>query len=141
MVGSEIPFPVVNIDPLKQKLTEIDAATLRDFILDLYLHHPELSDQIEALLLYNDPAALAKAFEKADCNLAATACYRALLLDILTQVSSNAYGHVARYFKKLEALAGQIKAFKPLLEHHAFLQQLQSAHGQKRSFWARLKPW
>jgi hypothetical protein len=54
----------MNIDPLKQKLTEIDAATLRDFILDLYLHHPELSDKIEALLLYNDPAALAKALGK-----------------------------------------------------------------------------
>ena len=49
----------MDIDPLKQKLTEIDTATLRDFILDLYLHHPELSDKIEALLLYNDPAALA----------------------------------------------------------------------------------
>ena len=54
----------MNIDPIKQKLTEIDTATLRDFILDLYLHHPELSDKIEALLLYNDPAALAKALGK-----------------------------------------------------------------------------
>ena len=97
--------------------------------------HQELTD-----CFYESLLRLAKAFEKADCNLAATACYRALLLDILTQARSKAYGHAARYFKKLEALAGQIKAFKPLPEHHAFLQQLQSAHGRKRSFWARLKP-
>jgi hypothetical protein len=51
----------MNIDPLKQKLADIDAATLRDFILDLYLHYPELSDRIEVLVLFNDPAALAKA--------------------------------------------------------------------------------
>ncbi|MEE4216718.1 MAG: hypothetical protein V2I48_03860 [Xanthomonadales bacterium] len=89
---------------------------------------------------YDGLLRLAKAFEQADCNLAATACYRALLLDILTQVRSKAYGHAARYFKKLEVLAGQIKAFKPLPEHHAFLQQLQSVHGRKRSFWERLKP-
>ena len=97
--------------------------------------HQELAE-----CFYDSLLRLAKAFEKADCNLAATACYRALLLDILTQARSKAYGHAARYFKKLEALAGQIKAFKPLPEHHAFLQQLQSAHGRKRSFWARLKP-
>jgi len=77
--------------------------------------------------------------EKADCDLAATVCYRALLLDILTQARSKAYGHGVRYFKKLEALAGRIKAFKPLPEHHAFVQQLQSAHGRKKSFWARLQ--
>ncbi|WP_407925994.1 DUF6880 family protein [Halopseudomonas xiamenensis] len=35
-------------------------------------------------------------------------------------------------------MAGRIKVFDPLLEHHAFVQQLQSAHGRKSSFWARL---
>ena len=54
------------------------------------------------------------------------------------QARSKAYGHGALYFKKLEALAGRIKVFDPLLEHHAFVQQLQSAHGRKSSFWARL---
>ncbi|MGB5425208.1 MAG: DUF6880 family protein [Gammaproteobacteria bacterium] len=88
---------------------------------------------------YDSLLRLGKAFEKADCDLAATACYRALLLDILTQARSKAYGHGARYFKKLEALAEHIKAYKPLPEHHAFVQQLQSDHGRKRSFWARLQ--
>lgn len=63
-VKNETPYPVVSTDQLKQKLAEIDDATLRDFILDLYLHYPELSDKIEALVLFNDPAALAKALGK-----------------------------------------------------------------------------
>jgi hypothetical protein len=82
---------------------------------------------------------LAKAFEKVDCNLAATACYRTLLLDILTQARSKAYGHGARYYKKLEALAKRVKEFESLPTHHAFVQQLHAAHGRKKSFWARLQ--
>ena len=61
---NETLFPVMTIDDLKQKLADIDAATLQDFILDLYLHYPELNDKIEALLLYSDPAALANALGK-----------------------------------------------------------------------------
>jgi len=96
--------------------------------------HQELAE-----CFYDGLLRLAKAFEKADCNLAATACYRALLLDILAQARSKAYGHGARYFKKLEALAKRIKVFKPLPTHDAFVQQLQSDHGRKKSFWARLE--
>ena len=88
---------------------------------------------------YDSLLRLAKAFEKVDCNLAATACYRALLLDILAQARSKAYGHGARYYEKLEALAKRTKVFKPLPIHHAFVQQLHSAHGRKKSFWARLE--
>lgn len=88
---------------------------------------------------YDSLLRLAQAFEKVDCNLAATACYRALLLDILAQARSKAYGHGARYYKKLDALAKRIKVFKPLPTHHAFVQQLHSAHGRKKSFWARLE--
>jgi dsDNA-binding SOS-regulon protein len=100
----------------------------------LLSRHQELSE-----CFYDDLLRLAKALEKADYDLAATACYRALLLDILLKARSKAYGHGARYFKKLEALAGRIKAFKPLPEHYAFVQQLQSAHGRKESFWTRLQ--
>jgi hypothetical protein len=96
--------------------------------------HQELAE-----CFYDSLLRLAKEFEKADCNLAATACYRALLLDILTQARSKAYGHGARYYKKLEALAKRIKVFKPLPTHHGFVQQLHSAHGRKISFWARLE--
>jgi hypothetical protein len=62
-----------------------------------------------------------------------------LLLDILAQARSKAYGHGARYFKKLEVLAKRINVFKPLPAHHAFVEQLHSAHGRKKSFWARLE--
>lgn len=96
--------------------------------------HQELGD-----CFYDGLLRLAKAFEKVDCNLAATACYRALLLDILTQARSKAYGHGARYYEKLEALAKRLKGFKPLPTHAAFVQQLHSAHGRKKSFWARLE--
>ena len=96
--------------------------------------HQELTE-----CFYDSLLRLAKAFEKADCSLAATACYRALLLDILTQARSKAYGHGVRYFKKLEALAEHIKVYKPLPAHHAFVQQLQSDHGRKKGFWARLE--
>lgn len=88
---------------------------------------------------YDSLLRLAKAFEEADSNLAATACYRILLLDILAQARSKAYGHGARHYKKLEVLAKRIKEFKPLPTHHAFVQQLHSAHGRKKSFWARLE--
>ncbi|WP_457670752.1 DUF6880 family protein [Thiolapillus sp.] len=96
--------------------------------------HQELTE-----CFYDGLLRLAKVFEKADCNLAAAACYRALLLDILVQARSKAYGHGARYFKKLEALAKRIKVFKPLPTHHAYVEQLRSVHGRKKSFWARLE--
>jgi hypothetical protein len=96
--------------------------------------HQELAE-----CFYDSLLRLAKAFEKADCNVAATACYRALLLDILAQARSKAYGHGARYYNKLEALAKRIKVFKPLPTHDAFVQQLHSSHGRKKSFWARLE--
>lgn len=43
LVEGKAPYPVVNADQIKRKLAEIDDATLREFILDLYLHHPKLS--------------------------------------------------------------------------------------------------
>ncbi|QYZ65254.1 MAG: hypothetical protein HPY30_04175 [Gammaproteobacteria bacterium (ex Lamellibrachia satsuma)] len=48
----------MNIDALKEKLTNIDADTLQNFIFDLYLRYPELNDRIEALILAKDPVAL-----------------------------------------------------------------------------------
>ena len=96
--------------------------------------HQELAE-----CFYESLLRLAKAFENADCNLAATACYRALLLAILAQARRKAYGHGARYNKKLEALAKRIKGFKSLETHHAFVQQLHSAHERKKSFCARLE--
>ena len=54
----------MNVDTLKEKLADIDADTLRDFILDLYLRYPELSDKVESLTLANDPVALSSLLRK-----------------------------------------------------------------------------
>ena len=39
----------MNVDTLKEKLADIDADTLRNFVFDLYLRYPQLSGKIEAL--------------------------------------------------------------------------------------------
>lgn len=59
----------MNIDTLKEKLSDIDAGTLRDFIFGLYLQYPELSDKIEALTLVNDPVALTIVLRKRIASL------------------------------------------------------------------------
>jgi hypothetical protein len=97
--------------------------------------HRQLADAF-----YDSLAKLAKHLEQADCLLAATACYRALLLDILNQARSKAYAHAARYYGKLEAMADRINDYAPLDSHQAFVSRLEQDHGRKRSFWAKLKP-
>ena len=59
----------MNVDTLKEKLADIDADTLRNFIFDLYLRYPELSDKIEALTLANDPVALSSVLRKRIASL------------------------------------------------------------------------
>lgn len=59
----------MNVDKLKEKLADIDADTLRNFILDLYLRYPELNDKIEALTLANDPLALSRVLRKRIASL------------------------------------------------------------------------
>ena len=59
----------MNVDTLKEKLADIDADTLRNFIFDLYLRYPELSDKIEALTLANDPVVLSSVLRKRIASL------------------------------------------------------------------------
>jgi hypothetical protein len=59
----------MNIDTLKEKLADIDADTLRNFIFDPCLRYPELSDKIEALTLANGPDALSKVLGKRIASL------------------------------------------------------------------------
>jgi hypothetical protein len=59
----------MNVDTLKEKLADIDTETLRNFIFDLYLCYPELSDKIEALTLANDPIALSSVLRKRIASL------------------------------------------------------------------------
>jgi len=87
---------------------------------------------------YGHLTELVKKFEERDCWLAATAMYRALLLDILQSARSKAYGHAAKYFKKLEKLSAKINNYSTLDEHVVFLENLEKFHGRKRSFWERV---
>lgn len=80
----------------------------------------------------------AKKFEANELFLAAAACYRYLLLDILAKAKSKAYGHAANYYKKLKQFDSSIENYAPLDVHETFLQQLKADHGRKKSFWARL---
>ncbi len=54
----------MKIDDIKQKLSNLDADIVKDFVLDLYSRTPELHEQIETLILRNDPPELAKAITK-----------------------------------------------------------------------------
>ena len=78
---------------------------------------------------------LAKCFDQDHCSLAATACYRALLLGILGEGRTKAYGHAARYYKILGIMANGISSYGPLVDHKDFIRQLEQDHGRKRSFW------
>lgn len=87
---------------------------------------------------YEHLVKLVKQFEKSGCLLATTACYRALLEDILNRGNSKAYTHAARYFKKLQLIADEINNFEPLVQHLEFIEQLKNDHGRKSSFWQRV---
>lgn len=54
----------MELEQLQHKLSALDKELLEDFILDLYLHFPELADRIETLSLTKDPSALSKAIAK-----------------------------------------------------------------------------
>jgi len=88
---------------------------------------------------YTNLLKLASKFDEQNCLLAATLCYRTLLLDILNHARSKAYGHAAKYYKKLTVMAKEIKHYAPLETHPAFVEQLEDKHGKKRSFWQRVQ--
>jgi len=67
------------------------------------------------------------------------ACLRWLLLDILEDGRSRAYGHAARYLRRLEGLDDEIDDYGPLPDHEAFVASIQEDHGRKRSFWRRME--
>jgi len=117
----------VNIDLLLQ-LNETERAQ------SLVLAAP----QSMADIFYTDLLKLAKQFDKQQCWLAATACYRVLLLDILIQARSKAYTHAVRYYKKLILIAEKLEDYEILENHIDFMQQLKAGHGRKTSFWSRV---
>ena len=82
---------------------------------------------------------LAESLEGRHCALGATACYRALLLGILTRAYAKAYGHGARYLAKLRQLATEVPDPHPLERHELFEAALKAKHGRKVAFWKQVK--
>ncbi len=66
-------------------------------------------------------------------------CYRALLEDILDDRRSRAYGHAARYLKRLGELDGVVESYAPAVDHEEYVGWLRDRHGRKRAFWRRVE--
>ena len=68
--------------------------------------------------------------------------YRSLLDDILGSGRSKAYGHAAKYYKKLMqldvTLAKDDIGYAGLIMHEEYDAVLTKMHGKKRSFWERV---
>jgi tetratricopeptide (TPR) repeat protein len=66
-------------------------------------------------------------------------CYRELLSGILKAARSKAYGHAARYYRRLKELDQVIDDYGAVGDHQAFLEALREQHGRKYSFWRRVE--
>lgn len=82
---------------------------------------------------------LAQRLESAGRLLGAVACYRALLVAILTRGYARAYGHAADYLHTLRNLDARVSNYGALATHQAFESAIRSAHGRKVSFWKSVK--
>ena len=86
-------------------------------------------------------AKLDKELAQADCPLAATACYRALLPDMLNHVrGKRCIATQPRIASKLNVFADRINGYAHLDVHQAFLAQPDKDQGRKQSFRARVNP-
>lgn len=68
----------------------------------------------------------------------ATAVYRALLNAILAKAYAPAYGHGARYWHHLHAIAGQSPSLLPLQAHDEYIAAVRQKHARKFAFWAQV---
>jgi hypothetical protein len=80
---------------------------------------------------------LAKAMENNRRFLTATILYRALLDAILARAYAKAYHHGVDYLRKLDAMAKEVKAWKNIVPHPGYIQELRISHGRKSSFWGQ----
>jgi hypothetical protein len=81
---------------------------------------------------------LAETMEERRRVVGATACYRALLLGILSRAYVRAYGHAASYLARLRRLAAETADLQPLEPHDAFEAALKAKHARKVSFWNKV---
>jgi len=68
----------------------------------------------------------------------AAAVYRALLNAILAKASAPAYGHGARYWHHLHAIATQSRDLLPLPAHDEYVAAIRQKHARKVAFWAQV---
>ena len=82
---------------------------------------------------------LAKLAEERTAHHIEVFCYRALLEDILDEGRSRAYGHAARYLKRLGELDGVVGSYGPAVDHEEYVGRLRDRHGRKYAFWRRVE--
>jgi hypothetical protein len=109
----------------------------------------EEDDDAEAVLLaeparidgddYGVLVPLAKTLRERELWRAETAVYRALLTAILDRAYARAYGHAARYWRRLREIADMGVALVPLQPHADFEASIRTRHARKASFWAHVK--
>ncbi len=88
---------------------------------------------------YGSLVPLAKTLRERELRRAETAVYRALLTGILDRAYARAYGHAARYWKRLREIADMSADLQPLLPHSDFEASIRTRHARKASFWAHVK--
>ena len=88
---------------------------------------------------YGSLVPLAKTLRERELRRAETAVYRALLTGILDRAYARAYGHAARYWKRLREIADMGADLQPLLPHSDFEASIRTRHARKASFWAHVK--
>ena len=120
------------------KLSYSDAAFLVDTgcIKEAADYLVERADQLDGDY-YEALLPLVDAMEASGKSLAATVLYRALLDSILGHARNKAYGHGARYLKKLDWLARMIDDWRGIEDHQVYSARLHEKHGRKTSFWSR----
>ena len=87
---------------------------------------------------YGDLVPLAKALREQGCPRGETAVLRALMTDILGRAYVRAYGHAARYLRRLREIAATGAPLDPLVSHAAFEQQVKAVHPRKVAFWTQV---
>jgi len=81
---------------------------------------------------------LAAALQSHERWRGATAVYRALLEAILAKAYAPAYGHGARYWHHLHAIAEQSPGLLPLQAHDEYIAAIRHKHARKVVFWAQV---
>ena len=81
---------------------------------------------------------LAAALQSHERWRGATAVYRALLNAILAKAYAPAYGHGARYWNHLHAIAEQSPGLLPLQAHDEYIAAIRHKHVRKVAFWAQV---